>query len=397
MFSSKAFSDAMISLMLDFPFYAHVLSELQVAESKDVYVAGVQLGIPPKLTINTSEFEKYHIKHRIGILKHEVLHLVMEHLVRMGDRNPTLWNVCADLAVNELIRDDMLPPDALTVDALRRFGLYLPPRAAAEIYYELLEQSHIDFVAVPGPDGGDCGIIRVSANGSSGTSGTFRIYDKHVHGSGDDFSGELTGELVRQIIERAAKTCGRMPAGLEEYINALQTKKLDWRRILFRYLAGRGRMLYAPSYTRESKRFDDYPGRRKKIGAKALVAIDTSGSMTNETLGQVLSHLLQIKKVSGTQIWVVWGDTRREGGPLPIEKVRNCINIKGRGGTDLCWPFEIADRMRIDTVVYFTDGFGPAPNQVRQRVLWALTAIGERPAGYGEAIRIEDENGRGRS
>ena len=37
---------------------------------------------------------------------HEVLHNVFEHmLVRIGDRDPTLWNIAADYAVNQILKD----------------------------------------------------------------------------------------------------------------------------------------------------------------------------------------------------------------------------------------------------------------------------------------------------
>jgi len=157
-------------------------------------------------------------------------------------------------------------------------------------------------------------------------------------------------------------------------------------------------MLAAPTYTRESRRFENFPGRRKQVGLEALAAIDTSGSMSDEDLAIILGQLLQIKKVSGTKIWIVWGDTKQAGGPIPIEKLRQKINFTGRGGTDLCWPFELADKMRLPLVVYFTDGYGPAPVAVNQRVLWVLTKDSNLPwvsdnysskVTYGEVVRME--------
>ncbi|MBC7345785.1 MAG: hypothetical protein H5U03_10275 [Clostridia bacterium] len=119
---------------------------------------------------------------------------------------------------------------------------------------------------------------------------------------------------------------------------------------------------------------------------EALVAIDTSGSMTDDQLSEVLSNLLAIKKISGTKIWVVWGDMRKVGGPVPIERVGKQIKLGGRGGTDLCWPFKLADEMRLPIMVYFTDGYGPAPPTAHQRTLWVLTKDGQRPAKFGDVV-----------
>jgi len=387
---SRAFGNAVISLMLSEPFYAHVISELQLVASASVPVAGVTPDIPVKLLINIDAFDRLAPVHRVGVLKHEVLHMVMEHFMRRDSRDPELFNVAADLAVNELIDKSQLPPDVVTVSSLlSRFGITLPSRAAAEVYYDILCRS--GFSVQPKYD--------LSSQVSSGV----RIYhgDKSTdyaqpgapgstgYSADTTVPGELARELICQLIDRAVKTCGKLPAGLEEYISTMQQVKVNWRRILARFLLGRGRTVALPTYTREHRRYDDYPGRRKKVGLEALVAIDTSGSMSSEQLSDILAHLLQIKKISGTRIWVTWGDTKCEGGPLPIEKVGSGIKLKGRGGTDLCWPFGVADRMRVPLLVYFTDGYGPAPQQAQQKVVWVLTRNGRKPADYGFVLKLD--------
>lgn len=432
----KEFGDAMVSLLLEAPFYAHVVSDLQPVVSKEVPVAAIAMTVPVKLLINREAFSQFKLLHRVGVLQHEVLHLVMEHFLRRGGRNTELWNLATDLAVNELIDKKYLPPNAVTVASLRdSLGIRLPPRASAEAYYDILEEHTVKVtieVEVDMPGGSNCPAgsqgqsqgkgsadtqdqsqgsssggqqeqggaarIRVTVQMPDGRSATYEQFDDHGQGGEqeDSIAREIARELVRQIVERAVKNCGNVPGGLEEYIRALQQTRVNWRRILARFLAGRGKMLAQPTYLRESKRYDDYPGKRKQVGMEALVAIDTSGSMSDAELADILAHLQQIRKISGTKMWVVWGDTRREGGPVPLEKVGRAVKVKGRGGTDLRWPFEIADRMRIGTVVYFTDGYGPVPNagEVKQRVLWVITPQGQPPADYGYTVRMEKQAGR---
>ena len=426
----REFGDAMVSLLLEAPFYAHVVSDLQPVVSKSVPVAAVAMTVPIKLLINQETFSQFKVLHRVGVLQHEVLHLVMEHFIRRGGRNMGLWNLATDLAVNELIEKRYLPPNAVTVASLRdSLGIRLPPRASAEAYYDILEKHavkvtvEVDMLdgnsncpagsqgqsqgkgsadAQGQPQGSSSGgqqeqggtaRVRVTVQMPDGRSATYEQFDDHGQGEGqeDSIAREIARELVRQIIERAVKNCGHVPGGLEEYVKALQQTRVNWRRILARFLAGRGKMLAQPTYLRESKRYDDYPGKRKQVGMEALVAIDTSGSMSDAELADILAHLQQIRKISGTKIWVVWGDTQREGGPVPLEKVGRAVKIKGRGGTDLRWPFEIADKMRLGTVVYFTDGYGPVPEagKVKQRVLWVITPQGRPPADYGYTVKME--------
>lgn len=396
---SKAYGNALISLLLDEPFYAHILSELQPVVASNVPIAAIQLATPIRLLINSDNFDRLKPKHQIGILKHEVLHLVMEHFIRRGGRDPHLFNLAADLAIHELIKPEYLPPNVATVPSIEQLlppGVRLPRKAAAEVYYEILEKYavKVEIVVSGGESGaGSSGTgMRVRVTAPDGSVVYDSIDDHSISETEDSIAKDIIKELVRQMVESAIKSCGSCPAGLEEYITAMRQTAVNWRRVLSRFLLGRGRMVNTPSYMRESKRYDNYPGRRKQIGMQALVAIDTSGSMTDSELADILAHLLQIKKISGTKIWVVWGDTQHEGGPILIDKVGNRIKIKGRGGTDLRWPFEIADKMRIPTLVYFTDGYGPAPEAatVKQRVIWAITPNGTPPADYGYTLKMDN-------
>lgn len=398
----KTISDSIVRLIINEPFYAHIISQLNIRLSDAVPIAGVRLALPIELLINQEAFERYPPVVRNCVLKHEVLHLVMEHFVRGNKRDSQLWNIAADLAVNCFLSERELPEGAITVKTMeKQLGISLPWKASAERYYEILEDKvEIVEVKIITDDGSDENPnqdnkkrIRVKVKGANDIEAEFDLIDEHpdeIPADGETAAREIIREVVREIVQEAAKLCGNTPGELTEYINALKnTGKIDWRRVVSRLLLGRGKMIATPTYLRESRRFEMYPGRRKTIGMEALVAIDTSGSMSDETLQKVLAHLLKIKKISGTRIWITWGDIRREGGPIPIERVGKSIKFTGRGGTDLCWPFEIANKMRLPVVVCFTDGYGPAPESVRQKVLWAITKGGRVPARYGMSVEID--------
>lgn len=63
------------------------------------------------------------VRKTMGVIAHEVLHVVNKHHLRRGKRNPSRWNVAADLVVNRLLTDDAyeLPSDGL-FDRERRFN-----------------------------------------------------------------------------------------------------------------------------------------------------------------------------------------------------------------------------------------------------------------------------------
>jgi predicted metal-dependent peptidase len=65
--------------------------------------------------------------------------------------------------------------------------------------------------------------------------------------------------------------------------------------------------------------------------------------------------------------------------------------VHGRGGTDFRPPLArlFLRQQRVDLVIYFTDGYGPAPeNPPRIPVIWCLTEDGERPAPWGKVVQM---------
>lgn len=72
----------------------------------------------------------------IGLILHEVSHLLLAHHQRRGGRDPELWNVAADLTVNDrlLTEGHALPPDGQFVKDYQ-----LPGNLSAEQYFRHLE------------------------------------------------------------------------------------------------------------------------------------------------------------------------------------------------------------------------------------------------------------------
>ena len=64
---------------------------------------------------------------------------------------------------------------------------------------------------------------------------------------------------------------------------------------------------------------------------------------------------------------------------------------KGGGGTNFQPPLErvFLRKHAVDLVIYFTDGWGPAPeNRPYLPVIWTLTPGGTPPASWGEVLEM---------
>ena len=108
------------SLLIRDAFLGHVLLRLVRLVTTEVRTAAVTIraGVP-HLLVNPDFWlrELRNEDERWAVLMHEVLHLLLGHLSRtpeFADRHR--MNVAADLAVNSLIRRDVLPASALTVE-----------------------------------------------------------------------------------------------------------------------------------------------------------------------------------------------------------------------------------------------------------------------------------------
>ena len=128
------------TLILEEPFYGLFLVGLNKVFRKDLPTAGVSKnGIGVQLSVNPDFFNGLNEKHRIGLLKHELLHVSFGHLI-MRDlySNHKLFNIAADLEINQYIGSDYLPDGGLTLDTFPE--LKLPKKAGTKKYYELLEE-----------------------------------------------------------------------------------------------------------------------------------------------------------------------------------------------------------------------------------------------------------------
>ena len=129
---------------------------------------------------------------------------------------------------------------------------------------------------------------------------------------------------------------------------------------------------------------------------RAVVAVDTSGSTTND-LPQFFSELNSLLNSFGDyELTVIQcdseiADVSRYDAFNPIRSPE--WKTYGHGGTDFRPPFEyVEEHPELDPscLIYITDGCGPAPERApRFPVLWILTSDGEIPASWGWKLRFK--------
>lgn len=113
---AEQLSKATKTLILEEPFYGLFLVGLNKVYIKSIPTAGVSKhGIGVQLAINPDFFLELSNEHRIGLVKHELLHISFGHLV-MRDmyQDKKLFNIAADIEINQYIGHSYLPEGGLT-------------------------------------------------------------------------------------------------------------------------------------------------------------------------------------------------------------------------------------------------------------------------------------------
>ena len=320
---------------------------------------GVQLSINPEFYINLSE------DHRYGLIKHELLHIAFGHLISR-DLYPDkkLFNIAADLEINQYILESKLPEGGLLLSSFPE--LNLPKKAGTSEYYKLLEQAQQD---------GTSPSLDSLMNKMDGTS-------PYCHGTWDDFSDlpEADKKLMQKQIEhqlkesaeQTIKKCGNIPGELKDLIDRLlhiEPAKFDWKAYLRRFI-GNSSIVYTKKLRRKyNKRYAANPGLKIKFKNHICVGVDTSGSVNNDELREFFSELTHMHK-TGHKITVVQCDTQinsvKEFNP------KKDWEIHGRGGTSFQPVIDHYNEKKgqYTALIYLTDGEAYSPENCPNNTLW---------------------------
>lgn len=192
-----------------------------------------------------------------------------------------------------------------------------------------------------------------------------------------------------------AKSQGSLPAGVERTIEDLLYPKLNWRKLLNRYVKRhRGGKL---NWRRPNRRWIQqgvyYPVKREKE-LKAAVAIDTSGSISEEELRDFLSEMKGILtsfRSFKVRMFAADADIHTEATAESLQDFEQFqTEIKGRGGTDYRPVIEELREDDIDVLVYLGDMRATFPDRAPPfDVVWVVSEEGEpENPPFGEVVEM---------
>lgn len=378
-------------LMLKEPYYGFFLIMLNKVWRKDLPTAGVSKhNINYQLAINEEFWTGLSDDHKMGLLKHELLHIAFGHLVSFGSfSNKKLANVAMDMEINQYIEASWLPEGGINIDDYAE--LNLDKKAGCRYYYDQLLRFQDE----------------KEKNGSTGSQGMDDLLDNIANGDIPDHSTweefedmseaekKLIEKQVQKILsdakEQTIKKRGNVPGEIEGLIivEEFTKPKFDWKGYLRRFTGTSTKIFTKKIRRKENHRYEENPGLKIKMKQHMLLAIDTSGSVSNDELTEFMNEIHHIHK-AGVDITIVQCDTSIRS--IEPYKGKNDLKVHGRGGTefDPVLDYYNANLKKYTSLVYFTDGECYTSVKPRNRVLWVLSERSEMNEDLpGQVIKLE--------
>ncbi len=378
-------------LMLKEPYYGFFLIMLNKVWRKDLPTAGVsKQNINYQLAINEEFWTGLSDMHKMGLLKHELLHIAFGHLTSFSSfSNKKLANVAMDMEINQYIEDSWLPEGGIRIEDYA--DLKLDKRAGCRYYYDQLLrlQDEKDKNGTTGNDAMDKLLDNV-ASGDIPDHSTWEEFDDMT-----DAEKKLIEKQVQKILqdakEQTVKKRGNVPGEIEGLIvvEEFTAPKFDWKGYLRRFTGVSTKVFTKKIRRKENRRYEDNPGLKIKMRQHMLLAIDTSGSVSDTELAEFMNEIHHIYKV-GVDITVVQCDTSIKS--IEPYRGKNEISVLGRGGTefDPVLDYYNANLKKYTSLVYFTDGECYTSVRPRGKVLWVLSErSGMNEDLPGQVIKLE--------
>jgi len=327
----KKLTKARTSLLMGAPFFGSLALKLKLVldpTTPTAWTDGIYLGYNP-------EYVKHlPMSQLTGLIAHEVMHLALCHHTRQGKRNHDKWNRAGDHAINHLLQGAGfdLPLNVL-----------LEPRftgmSAEAIYDQLLDTPQGE--GSPGP-------------------GEVRPFPGNPSPAQKKLEEQRWKVAVFQA-NQLAKTLGRSHGpGFERQLKQQVLARVDWRVILQEFVSQATRSDYTwmhpnPRYITQGIYL---PGLYAQTMGTLVVALDTSGSVSDNQLVGFTAEISAILETYDTTLEVIYADTKVRGqetftkADLPLT-----LSPKGGGGTDFRPVFDLVEKQGMTPccLVYLTD------------------------------------------
>lgn len=348
---------AMKQLLFEDPYYALFLLGIQKQETTAVPTLAVGLtGLNVTLLINKDFWDRLPLNQKLGVLKHEVLHLCFYHLTSSEYYpNHILDNIATDLEINQYIKPNNLPPGGVTMDYIQQvFGVTLPEKKGRDFYYKELSKH----LPPQMPSMGDAEHFWEKVNGLSEA-------DKAV------IQNQIVSMMEDAANELEKSRPGTVPGEISQQLTLVKKEPLfDWAKYIRLWVTNSTEVTLKQTRFKPNPYFPRNPSGKLKMKHNILCAIDTSGSVSEHVLHKFLAEIYNLWRFGHT-INIMCIDTKMYD-PY-VYKGSAEVKISGRGGTSFTPTLEYFNRSNeYSVMIYFTDGEAELPPKANKPMLWVI-------------------------
>jgi predicted metal-dependent peptidase len=354
---------------------------------------------------------------------HEVMHLVLNHHGRRGDRNPLLWNIAGDIFINDqgrLTLQLVFPPGGCFPEKFKdKAGKPFPSNLTSDEYYSLLVELGEEESAGQMGQGQKPGDWQSGQCGSgAGNARPDEPEDANAEGGRSESEVQQTRNQVAEAVKahsaEKGKGRGNLPLGMDRWADDMvKPARVPWQVTLARVC--RQAVAYRPgavdySYSRISRRQGAVgfgpgcpilPALVRPVPRVSFI-LDTSGSMSHDQLAVGISEAIQVLKACGSEITFLSCDYEVHAVGKVINPQQLTKLVKGGGGSSFIPAFEHMARMkeRPQLAVFATDGDIAVPKRAPKGfdVIWLLIDSGDtqeaprKPTtAYGKHIVVSSD------
>lgn len=344
-------------------FFGPLLCQLEFQWNRAIDTARVNAKM---LQWNPDFFMKLDKKTRVTVLVHEIKHVADLDGARMGNRDPDLWNIACDHAINLFLKEHGFYMDG--------FPYLMDPKykgwTKEDIYDDLVK----------------------TMKGNGGTKPKNELGNDIEPISKQEVPAAVATVLAAVQTARMSGKPGAIPGDtllvLDQYLNPT----LPWEQLLanfFNSLVENER-----SYARPSRRHDDpiLPGMTGRNGLDHLVyALDISGSVTDEQVALCNSEVQHIQEdLAPEKLTLITFDTKIQD-EYHFERgdAYNKIEVHGRGGTRLEPVYAYAKKHEATAIVILTDLYVNIPPDPGIPIIFVCV---DNPSGtvpYGVVVHMD--------
>lgn len=357
-----ALVSARVNLLINHSFFGNLATRLKLVNADDWLATAATDG--RTFWYNSKFVMMLKPKELVFLVGHEVLHVVYDHMGRRDHRDPQIWNIANDYAVNADLKKHRVGEFITSVPCL--YDAKYDGMISEIIYNDLMKN-----------------VQKINMSDLID-----QLIDEHMDadGSGDDeCEGEKGGngrgrpnpmtpeerELLRQEIKQnilnAARSCdaGSLPMGVRRMIQDITDPTMPWKELIQTNLTSAIKSDY--TFARPNRRgwhMDAIlPGMLPGEEIDIAVAIDMSGSISSKQASMFLGEIGGMMDMfDGYKIHVFCFDTRCYN-PMDFDSDNmdtiDSYEPKGGGGTDFDCIFDYLKERGKDVkrLIVFTDGY----------------------------------------